>query len=107
MGERERERERERNLKFHFTSQAGEDFKEIEDEVLIFDNETTIQSIKVIILEDNKQEPDEDFFLIMTTQPRIEKRTTIDVHTPVASVLITGNSLHNLSQRFNLLNILN
>lgn len=75
--------------------------------MLIFDNETTIQNVKVTILEDNKQEPDEDFFLVMTVQPRIVKRTTLKVNTPVASILITGNSLHNLSQWFDLLNILN
>ena len=74
--------------------------------MLIFDNETTIQNVEVTILEDNKQEPDEDFFLVMTVQPHIVKRTTVKVNTPVASVLITGNSLHNLSQWFNLLNIL-
>ena len=75
--------------------------------MLIFDNETTIQNVKVTVLEDNKQEPDEDFFLVMTVQPRIVKRTTLKVNTPVASILITGNSLHNLSQWFDLLNILN
>ena len=66
--------------------------------MLIFDNKTTVQTVTVTVFEDNKQEGDEDFFLVLTL-PRIVKRTTLKVNTAIASVLITGNLLLQMKSR--------
>jgi hypothetical protein len=69
---------------------GGEDYKEISNELLTFDNDTSIQTIMVTIFEDNIVEDAEDFFLTITEHSRIVKRLDVQIMTSTASISING-----------------
>lgn len=69
---------------------GGEDYKEIRNEALIFDNDTTIQTVMVSVFEDNIEEDTEEFFLALMEHSRIVKRLDLRIMTSFASIFING-----------------
>ena len=72
------------------TTIGGEDYKEINNELLTFDNDTSVQTILVTIFEDNIDEDAEEFFLTLTEHSRIVKRLDLQITTSFASIFING-----------------
>lgn len=79
---------------------GGEDYEEIRNKVLIFDNDTSVQHVVVTIFEDNIEEDEEEFSVILTESSgtRIVKRFDIELKTAFGSITI--NSKQCFIQRF-------
>ena len=71
---------------------GGEDYKEIRNVLLTFDNDTSEQTVEVTVFEDNIVEDTEEFFLTLTDHLRIVKRLDLQITPPFASISISGTS---------------
>ena len=57
---------------------------------MTFDNDTMAVTVIVVIYGHNIPEGKEDFSLILRGSHSVEKRTSVQIQTPIATVTITG-----------------